>query len=84
MLRPRDEPVRRKPTITLIEYDRANLEERTIENREELLEHLDNQRVTWINIDGLGDIEVTGDASLLQKLLAVVEKPDPSFAIVTP
>src|ERR1043165_1056943 len=58
MLRPRDEPVRRKPTITLIEYDRANLEERTIENREELLEHLDNQRVTWINIDGLGDIEV--------------------------
>jgi magnesium transporter len=58
MLRPRDEPVRRTPTITLIEYDRANLEERTIENREELLEHLDNQRVTWINIDGLGDIEV--------------------------
>ncbi|MYT70456.1 MULTISPECIES: alkyl sulfatase dimerization domain-containing protein [unclassified Streptomyces] len=33
---------------------------------------------------GLGDIEVSGDASLLQKVLAVVEKPDPSFAIVTP
>src|SRR5256714_9178051 len=57
-LRLRDEPVRRKPVITLIEYDRTNLEERVIENREELLEHLDNQRVTWINIDGLGDIEV--------------------------
>ncbi|WP_327663844.1 MULTISPECIES: alkyl/aryl-sulfatase [unclassified Streptomyces] len=33
---------------------------------------------------GLGDIEVSGDASLLQKLLGVVEKPDPNFAIVTP
>src|SRR2546423_8915268 len=57
-LRLRDEPVRRKPVITLIEYDRTNLEERVIENREELLEHLDNQRVTWIKIDGLGYIEV--------------------------
>ncbi|MFI6872081.1 alkyl/aryl-sulfatase [Streptomyces sp. NPDC050400] len=33
---------------------------------------------------GLGDIEVEGDVSLLQKLLAVVDKPDPNFAIVTP
>ncbi|MFJ9036401.1 alkyl/aryl-sulfatase [Streptomyces sp. NPDC102406] len=33
---------------------------------------------------GLGDITVEGDAALLQKLLAVVEKPDPNFAIVTP
>ncbi|MEV1021559.1 alkyl sulfatase dimerization domain-containing protein [Streptomyces sp. NPDC050264] len=33
---------------------------------------------------GLGDIEVSGDASLLQKLLVVVDKPDPGFAIVTP
>lgn len=49
---------RRKPTITLIEYDRAHLEEREIANTEELLPHLDNQRVTWINIDGLGDVEV--------------------------
>lgn len=57
-LRLRDEVVRRKPVITLIEYDRAHLEERVTEDREELLSHLDNQRVTWINIDGLGDIEV--------------------------
>ena len=57
-LRPRDVPVRRKPVITLIEYDREHLEERVIEDREELVAHLDNQRVTWINIDGLGDIEI--------------------------
>ena len=57
-LRPREHLVQRKPVITLIEYDRAHLEERVIEDKEELLPHLDNQQVTWINIDGLGDIEV--------------------------
>ena len=57
-LRLREEVVRRKPVITLIEYDRAHLEERVSEDRQELLSHLDNQRVTWINIDGLGDIDV--------------------------
>lgn len=57
-LRPREQVVKRNPIITLIEYDRAHLEERLIEDKEELLPHLDNQRVTWINIDGLGDIEV--------------------------
>jgi Mg2+ and Co2+ transporter CorA len=44
--------------VTLIEYDRAHLEERAVTDKEELLPHLDNQRVTWINIDGLGDIDV--------------------------
>ncbi|HSV63686.1 MAG TPA: magnesium/cobalt transporter CorA [Chthoniobacterales bacterium] len=57
-LRSRDESVRRKPVITMIEYDRTRLEKKVIEDREELLSHLDNERVTWINIDGLGDIEV--------------------------
>ena len=33
---------------------------------------------------GLGDIKVEGDASLLPRLLGVVDKPDPVFAIVTP
>jgi magnesium transporter len=57
-LRLREEIIRRKPEIKLIEYDRTNLEERVIEDRQELMSHLDNQRVTWINIDGLGDIEI--------------------------
>src|SRR3954463_2736599 len=57
-LRLEKEVVRRKPVIKLIEYDRARLEERTIDDTSELLSHLDNQRVTWINIDGLGDIEI--------------------------
>ena len=57
-LRLEKEVVRRKPVITLIEYDRANMEERVIDDTAELLSHFDNQRVTWINIDGLGDIDV--------------------------
>jgi magnesium transporter len=57
-LRLEKEVVRRKPVITLFEYDRAHMEERVIDDTSELLSHLDNQRVTWINIDGLGDIDV--------------------------
>ncbi|MER5867818.1 alkyl sulfatase dimerization domain-containing protein [Kitasatospora sp. NPDC002040] len=33
---------------------------------------------------GLDGVTVTGDATLLPKLLAVLDKPDPNFAIVTP
>jgi magnesium transporter len=47
----------RKPTITLIEYDARNLDEHEVADVSELLPHLDNRKVTWINIDGLGDID---------------------------
>jgi magnesium transporter len=47
----------RKPVITLIEYDERKLDERTIDDAGELLPHLDNKKVSWINIDGLGDVE---------------------------
>jgi len=46
------------PIISLIEYDETNLEERVISDIGELLPHLQNERVTWINIDGLGDVNV--------------------------
>ncbi len=45
------------PKITLIEYDRTSLEEREITDIGVLAEHLDNRKVTWINVDGLGDVE---------------------------
>jgi len=57
-LKAREETETKPSVITLIEYDKTRLEERTITNREELLRHLDNNRITWINIDGLGDIDV--------------------------
>jgi magnesium transporter len=59
VLKPRDdESAKQPPVITLIEYDRAHLEEHTITNKDELVSCLDNPRITWINIDGLGDIDV--------------------------
>ncbi len=57
-LKPRAEPAAHAPIITLIEYDVSRLEERTIAKADELLPHIDNKKITWINIDGLGDIEV--------------------------
>ncbi len=63
-LKPRAEPAAHAPIITLIEYDGSRLEERTIAKADELLPRIDNKKITWINIDGLGDIEVLRDARL--------------------
>jgi magnesium transporter len=46
------------PVITLIEYGPDSFEERRNVGCEELLVHLDNELVTWINIDGFGDLTV--------------------------
>ena len=46
------------PVITLIEYGPDCLEERKDVECDELLVHLNNELVTWINIDGLGDLSV--------------------------
>jgi magnesium transporter len=46
----------RAPIVTLVEYDARSLDERQIADVPELLPHLDNRKVTWINIDGLGDV----------------------------
>src|SRR4051794_37515823 len=46
------------PVITLIEYDAKHFDEHVVSDSRELLSHLNNELVTWINIDGLGDIEI--------------------------
>ena len=46
----------RKPKIRILEYDAGHLEEKESEDIDDLGLHLDNNRVTWINIDGLGDL----------------------------
>src|SRR3954470_22012418 len=82
-LRPREEVLRRAPVITLLEYHKAHLEERTIASVDELLPHLDNHRVTWINIDGLGDIEILRSLGTrfnlhplaLEDVLATAQRP---------
>lgn len=45
------------PRITLIEYDKATLEEREVTDVRDLTACVDNRKVTWINIDGLADVE---------------------------
>jgi len=50
--------VSERPVITLIEYGPDCLEERRDVACEEILSHLNNELVTWINIDGLGDLSV--------------------------
>jgi magnesium transporter len=47
----------RKPVIRLIEYDREQMADREIGDIGELAAAFDSRKVTWINIDGLGDVE---------------------------
>ena len=47
----------RKPVVSLIEYDAHSIEERKIETIDDLLPCLENDKVSWINVDGLGDPE---------------------------
>jgi len=45
-----------KPVISLFEYDAHSLRERRIETIDDLLPSLESEKITWINIDGLGDM----------------------------
>ena len=47
-----------KPVIKLIEYDAYSLEEHEVENVEEVFKCLENHKVSWIDISGLGDVEL--------------------------
>jgi magnesium transporter len=47
----------RKPVISLTEYDAHSIEERRIETIDDLLPCLENDKVSWINVVGLGDPE---------------------------
>ena len=47
----------RKPVVSLTEYDAHSIEERKIEAIDDLLPCLENDKISWINVDGLGDPE---------------------------
>jgi magnesium transporter len=55
---PHPDQVGRKPVITLIEYDAHSIEERTVDRIDDLFYCVDSDKVSWINIDGLGDVEI--------------------------
>lgn len=50
-------PQGQKPVISLIEYDAHLFEEHVIEKFSDLVPCLENDKISWININGLGDIE---------------------------
>ncbi len=47
-----------KIRIRMIDYDEANLEERELESVDEFSPYAEKRTVTWINIDGLHDLDV--------------------------
>jgi len=54
----RKEAVDRKPVITLFVYDEESVLETAIDSIEELEQRLDPEKVNWINVDGLSDIDL--------------------------
>jgi magnesium transporter len=47
-----------KPVIKLIEYDAHSMEEHEVENVEEVFDCIENHKVSWIDVSGLGDVEL--------------------------
>lgn len=47
-----------RPVLTLIQYDPESIFEARYDTFEELMGRFDPNKVNWINIDGLGDIEL--------------------------
>ena len=45
------------PAVSLIQYDARTFDERSIEAIEDLLSSLESNKISWISIIGLGDIE---------------------------
>jgi magnesium transporter len=46
-----------RPAISLFEYDAHSFQEHRIETIDDLFPYLESEKISWINIDGLGDIE---------------------------
>jgi magnesium transporter len=46
-----------KPVISLFEYDAHSWREHNIETIDDLLPYLESEKISWINIDGMGDAE---------------------------
>ena len=51
--------------IQLIEYDAHSFVEKPVSAVDELLDSLENQKVTWVNIEGLGSVELVQEVGRL-------------------
>lgn len=47
-----------KPKITIIDYDRNNYQEKVVENVEECFPFKDYPTVSWINVDGIHQVDI--------------------------
>ncbi|MFH1776116.1 MAG: magnesium/cobalt transporter CorA [Candidatus Omnitrophota bacterium] len=47
-----------KPRISIIDYDKDNLQEKEVKDAEECFPFKESPMITWINIDGLQDTEI--------------------------
>ncbi len=47
-----------KPKITIIDYDRDNYQEKVVESVEECFPFKDNPTVSWINVDGIHQVDI--------------------------
>jgi len=57
-LLPKVEKAAGPPTITLTQYDESSILEAEFDSFEELMDRYDPSKVNWINIDGLGDLDL--------------------------
>ena len=46
--------------ITIVDYNKDVIEEQTVESIEQILQCREKDTVTWVNIEGLGNIELVG------------------------
>ncbi len=60
------------PIIKVISYDADNFEEHTVDTIDELLPFLNRDRMTWVDIDGLGDARTIKQAGKLFNLHGLV------------
>ncbi|HRJ73247.1 MAG TPA: magnesium/cobalt transporter CorA [Terrimicrobiaceae bacterium] len=55
---PKTESPQAKPLLTLIQFDAESIFEGRFDTYEELIERFDPDKVNWINVDGLGDVDL--------------------------
>jgi magnesium transporter len=46
--------------ITIVDYNKDIIEEQTVESIEQILQYREKDTVTWVNIEGLGNVELIG------------------------
>jgi magnesium transporter len=72
-----------KPEISLIEYDAHTIREKKVEQIDETFSCLESGKVSWINISGLGDVEILRQIGLnfrvhplaLEDMLSTGQRP---------